>query len=335
MSSKALGGCILWIALGGVASAATHVVVEPRLPPPDNVTQPALLAFMKDVRNPTIVLRVPAPQTLVTQAQGQQGTAEAGDGYVTIEKELVKAGFTVRDRGLLEEILRSNQNLDFAAIQQKIGAQLILEIVSIQPRSYGTDAYVEANSHREGQLRRGVFPINGWHFEARVVLVNSGEIGGLYSVDVAPQGLHFLVSGNNVYNATPQGKRDLAHTGYDVGSIQAAAPAFVRLLVSSLIPTAARATFGANVAPLTPDAIRQLGFKIPKNAKGVLVVGILPNSRASTSGLRVGDIIEQVDGKPVQSPEEVVSALSGSAGRSIALAINRGGKTTSINAPAP
>ena len=334
MHPKVLAICLLGITLSSAAAAATHVVVQPRVPPPDDVTQPALLTFMKTVRNPTIVLRVPAPQTLVTQAQGQQGSADLGQGYLTIEKELVKAGFTVRDRGLLVEILRSNQNLDYGVIQQKIGAQLILEIVSIQARSCGNDVYVETNTHREGRLERGEFPIWGWHFESRIIMVDSGEIGGIYTVDVAPEGLHFLVSGNDVFNATPQGKRDKAHVGYGVGSAQDAAPEFIRRLVSSLIPTAARASLGVGLAPLTSDAIRQLGFKIPKNAKGVLVTGVSPNSRASASGLYLGDIIEQVDGRTVQSPQDVISAVNEAAGGSITLTINRGGKKISINVPA-
>lgn len=334
MWPKVLGVCLLGITVSNAAAAATHVVVQPRVPPPDNVTQPALLTFMETVRNPTIVLRVPAPQTLVTQAQGQQGSVDLGQGYLTIEKELVKAGFTVRDRGLLVEILRSSQNLDYGMIQERIDAQLILEIVSIQPRSYGNDVYVEAKSHRQGRLKRGEFPIWGWHFESRIIMVNTGEIGGIYTVDVAPEALHFLVSGNDVFNATPQGKRDKEHVGYGVGSAQDAAPAFVRMLVSSLIPTAARASLGVSIAPLTSDAIRELGFKISKNAKGALVTRVAPNSRAALSGVYLGDVIEQVDGRTVQSPQDVVSAVKEAAGASITLTINRGGKKISIKVPA-
>ena len=337
----AVSVCLFGIALSGVASAATHVVVEARVPQPDNVTKPALLAFMKTVVNPTIVLRVPAPQTLVTQAQGQQSSVDLGQGYLTIEKELVKAGFSVRDRGLLEEILRSTQNLDYRAIQQKIDAQLILEIVSIQPRDYGNDVYVEAKNHKEGRMKRGVFPISGWHFEARLVMVSTGEIGGIYSVDVAPAGgLHFLMYGNEtVLNATPEGelvrvKGQTLSGGWNAGTAEQAAPAFVRLLVSSIIPTAARASLGVNLAQMTPDVIRRLGFKLPKNAKGVLVAGIVPNSRASESGLQLGDIIEQVNGRTVQSPDEVVSARGDAPDQPITLTVNRGGRTIAITVPA-
>jgi S1-C subfamily serine protease len=187
-----------------------------------------------------------------------------------------------------------------------------------------------------------VFPIAGWHFESRIVMVSTGEIGGIYSVDVAPAGgLHFLLNGDeSVLNATPEGEpvRVRGQTlsgGWNAGTAEQAAPAFVRLLVSSLIPTAARASLGINLASMTSERIRSLGFKLPKNAKGVLVAGIEPNSRASASGLQLGDIIEQVNGRTVQSPEEVVAARGDVTDQPITLTVNRGGKTISITVPAP
>jgi hypothetical protein len=319
---------VLAVGLSSAASAATHVVVRPRVPPPDNVTQPALVDFMREIRSPTIVLRVPAPQTLVTQTQGQQGNADLSQAYLAIEKELVRSGFTVRDRGLLQEILRSNQNLDYRGIQQKIDAQLILEIVQIAPRDYDTDTYVEVKSHREGRLRKGTFAISGWHFESRVIIVNTGEIGGIYTLDVVPQGMHSLVAGNRVSNATPQGRRDTVHMGYGIEVTQSA-PAFVSLLVSSLKP-GTRPILGVRVAPIGPEVARQYGFKIPKKAKGTIVVAIDANSRADAAGVRLGDIIEAIDGAPVHVPEDVVAAADRAGAQAMTLTINRGGKPVTI-----
>lgn len=331
MYRTALTACLLVIA-AGAADASTHVVVQPKVPPPDNLTQPALLAFMRTSPSPTIVLRVPAPQGSVTQSQGPQGSADLNQGYLAIEKELVKAGFTVRDRGLLQEILRSNQNLDYRSIQQKIDAQLILEIVSLEPRSYNTDTYVDAKSHRDGQLKKGEFHISGWHFDSRLVMVATGEIGGIYTVDVVPQGMHFIVSGSKFYNATPQGRRDDAHTGYGVTLTQSA-PSYVSMLLSSLRPNTRQ--LGVRVAPITPEIVRELGFKIPKKTKGVIVVAIEPNSRAEAAGLRLGDVIENINGQAVQAPEDVVNGASQAATQPIALTVNRGGKQTAVKVPAP
>ena len=336
MTRKLVGACLVAVSLSGaVVAAATHAIVEPRVPRPDNVTRPSLLAFMEAVPNPTIVLRVPAPQARVTQAEGQQGSADLNQAYLAFERELVKAGFTVRDRGLLEEILRSNQNLDYRVIQQKIDVQLILEIVSIGQRSYNTDTYIDANSHRERRLKQGEFQITGWHFEGRVVMVGTGEIGGIYAADVVPQALHFVVAGNKVYNAAADGRVDRANVGYGFGPVQAAAPAFVNALLSSLMPARSRLALGLEVAALTPDAIKRLGVRVPKKVRGVLIVGIAPNGRAHTAGLRVGDVIEQFDGREVQSPEDVTTALTLAGPRPLSMRINRGGKAMPVTVPAP
>src|SRR5471030_2267097 len=135
-------------------------------------------------------------------------------------------------------------------------------------------------------------------------MVNSGEIGGIYTADIVPQDLHFLVAGRNVLNATPQGKVDRAHTGYGFGPVEGAAPYFVRMLISALKPNAARAELGVAVAPLTPENIRKLGFKIPKKAKGVIVASVARESRAAESGLQAGDVIKNIDGRAVSSPND-------------------------------
>jgi hypothetical protein len=227
----------LFCAVLVMSGCVKYVVVEPRMPTADAVTQPALQRFMRSVQRPTIVLRVPSPQRQVTQSQAQQGEAEMSRAYNLIEKELVKAGFTVRDRGLLEEVLRSTQNLDYQVIEDKINAQLILEIVSIQARSYKNDEYLRVKDRGVGRLQKGAFPIDGWQFECKVVLVNSGEIGGIYTIHVAPTDNHFFLTGEKFQNAGEQGRADTAHLGYGT-SPEAAAQGFVTKLISYLRPSA-------------------------------------------------------------------------------------------------
>lgn len=153
MHHRVLLLCLLGMAVA-VSGCATHVVVRPQIPGPEPVNQPALQAFMRSVENPTIVLRVPSPQSQVTEAQRSQGDATMNQGYNLIERELVKAGFTVRDRGLLEAVLRSSQNLDYRLIQQKINAQMILEVSDISSRSYNNDQYSRVKDQAVGRSAR-------------------------------------------------------------------------------------------------------------------------------------------------------------------------------------
>ena len=56
--------------------------------------------------------------------------------------------------------------------------------------------------------------------------------------------------------------------------------------------------FGLSVEPLTPETARERGVSAKS---GVLVAEVAPGSRAADAGLRPGDVIEQVDRKPVTS----------------------------------
>jgi S1-C subfamily serine protease len=66
------------------------------------------------------------------------------------------------------------------------------------------------------------------------------------------------------------------------------------------------ARFGMSVEPLTAERARELRVKA---RTGVVIGAVEPGSRAARAGLREGDVIEQVDRKPVTSVEELRSAL--------------------------
>ncbi|MFH0901959.1 MAG: Do family serine endopeptidase [Pseudomonadota bacterium] len=60
---------------------------------------------------------------------------------------------------------------------------------------------------------------------------------------------------------------------------------------------------GLQVATLSPDVARQLG--LPPDTGGVVVVKVVPVSPAAEAGFRVGDVIREIDRRPVGSPSEV------------------------------
>jgi serine protease Do len=84
--------------------------------------------------------------------------------------------------------------------------------------------------------------------------------------------------------------------------------------------------FGMTVQPLTPEIARQL--QLDRNAKGVVISGVDPSGAAASAGLREGDVIQQINGKTVETGEEVRDALNAStAGKPAVLLIARGGAT--------
>ena len=83
--------------------------------------------------------------------------------------------------------------------------------------------------------------------------------------------------------------------------------------------------FGMSVEELTPEIARQL--QLDRNAKGVVITGVDPSGAAASAGLREGDVIQQVNGKSVDSADDVRDALNATAGKPSVLLIARAGTT--------
>ena len=85
-----------------------------------------------------------------------------------------------------------------------------------------------------------------------------------------------------------------------------------------------RGRLGLTVEPLTPSLSRQLNSR----AKSGLVVGdVTPGGPAYSAGIRSGDIIREVNRKPVTSASELQEAAGNSGGRPLLLLIERDGST--------
>jgi serine protease Do len=79
---------------------------------------------------------------------------------------------------------------------------------------------------------------------------------------------------------------------------------------------------GVEVDNLDARSARQLG--LPASTKGVAVTGVDPSSPAAAAGLHEGDVIQEVNRKPVTTPQEFAQALRRSNGESLLL-VNRQG----------
>jgi serine protease Do len=80
---------------------------------------------------------------------------------------------------------------------------------------------------------------------------------------------------------------------------------------------------GISAAPLTPALADRLNT--PKGTKGVVVQDVNPVGRAADAGLQPGDIIQQVNRQPVESVEDLRTAVGRNTGKPTLLLITRGG----------
>ena len=84
------------------------------------------------------------------------------------------------------------------------------------------------------------------------------------------------------------------------------------------------AALGVAVAPLTPDLATRAG--LPNGARGVLVQQVNPGSRAADAGIQQGDLIVEVNRQPVQTVDELRSAMRRTPNRPTLLLVTRDGQ---------
>jgi serine protease Do len=79
--------------------------------------------------------------------------------------------------------------------------------------------------------------------------------------------------------------------------------------------------FGMTVQPLTPEVAKEL--ELSGRREGVVIREVDPDGAAAAAGLQPGDVIAQVNGKPVTSASELKSALGHAGDRPALLLVAR------------
>jgi serine protease Do len=80
--------------------------------------------------------------------------------------------------------------------------------------------------------------------------------------------------------------------------------------------------WGLALTELSPELMRR--FRIPRGVRGAMIAEVAPGGPAEVAGLQPGDVIRQVDRRPVSSARETSQALD-AAGTRVLLLVQRGG----------
>jgi S1-C subfamily serine protease len=80
--------------------------------------------------------------------------------------------------------------------------------------------------------------------------------------------------------------------------------------------------FGMSVEPLTPEMANQMGLRAKR---GLVVQEVAPASAASDAGLQSGDVIVEVNHRPVNTLQQFREAVGANSGRPALLLVNRQG----------
>jgi serine protease DegQ len=107
----------------------------------------------------------------------------------------------------------------------------------------------------------------------------------------------------------------------------------VRNVMEQIIQTGSvtRGWVGVEAQEITPELAESFGLR---EGEGALIAGVLRGSPADQAGIKPGDVLQQVDGKPVKDPQEMIDRIAAlKPGSNIALKLrrNNGNLTLQVN----
>ncbi len=156
------------------------VTVQPQPKANDITISPEmreLKTTLQTTKSLSVVLRVPSASDKVTAEQAAQNA----ELYNRIERNLLKAGFTVRDRGLLESLLKSGQT-NYEEIGKKIETDIIIEILSLNLNE-DNPIYNVVNK-KDKKTVTLYSPVNPAiaRMDCKLTIVNKGLMGGVLTL---------------------------------------------------------------------------------------------------------------------------------------------------------
>ncbi len=157
------------------------------VPEDENIVTRELREYLKKTTSPKIVLKIKESFEKVSHHELAN--------YITVEKELFKAGFIVRDRMLFQQVLESGGN-SYKELKEKVDTDLILEITNLSTthrmpiyskngEKWRSLTYEEEQAVQE-QTEYG--DVVSAILECKIILVKSGRIGGIFTLYTAPRG---------------------------------------------------------------------------------------------------------------------------------------------------
>jgi S1-C subfamily serine protease len=213
-----------------------------------------------------------------------------------------------------------------------VGQTVTFGIVSATGRGgSGIEAY--------GDFIQTDAPINPGNSGGALVNVR-GELVGINTAMVGGQGVGFAVPINLAQQVMHQIRNHgRVISGFLGATAQTMSPqATLAELEGKAVPadTARRGShgpqFGVTVTALTPSILRTLG--LPAGTRGVVVSDIQPGSVAAEARLRTGDVIQEVNRRPVANMAEYEKAMQ-SVDTMVMFLINRKGEHAHVALEGP
>jgi hypothetical protein len=154
--------------------------------PDETYANPNLTILFKTNKYPNIVLRVPNNNDKATSNTSLNKDNDLF--YNAIEKELLTQGYSVRDRGLFNELLSKTQTTDYSKIKELTNTDVILEVININRAvEYTTNKITSKGKKKIREIVGDIKYIRyGASVEFRIIMVKNNEIAGTYKYNYTP-----------------------------------------------------------------------------------------------------------------------------------------------------
>lgn len=273
------------------------------------------------------------PRERVTQSLGSGVVVDAEAGLILTNNHVIDKAdqitVTLRDGRMLEaELVGTDPDSDVAVIQVKAEDLVAVPVGDSTQLQVGDFVVAIGNPFGLGQtvtsgivsaLGRSGLGIEGYEdFIQTDASINPGNSGGAL-VNLRGE----LVGINTAI---------LSRTGGNIGIGFAIPMNMARDIMEQIVAygEVRRGRLGVQAQDLTPELAQAFGIK---QQRGAVIAQVVPGSAADTAGLKAGDVVTGVNGRPVRNAFDVRNAVGlVRVGEEVTLEVLRNGKTLTLTA---
>jgi Do/DeqQ family serine protease len=276
---------------------------------------------------------VPPSRELVQQSLGSGVIVNARDGYILTNNHVIAGADDIKvtltdGKSYTAKVVGADAQSDLAVIQIHAPNLVALPLADSSKLRVGDFVVAVGDPFGLGQsatsgivsgLQRQDLRRSGvQNYIQTDASINPGNSGGaLVNLDGELVGINSMIY-------SPSGAS--AGLGFAIPT-NLAADVMKQLIAHGKVE---RGTLGVDVQDLSPRVAAALGIKA---SQGALITNVMPDSPAAKAGLKPGDLVTRVNGKPVTDAQDLRNAQGlAPVGSTLVLGIDRGGKSLTIDA---